>query len=83
MAMKTMSFPAYCVMMGSVVSIVVAPPAQMGESRPKYFTNRGAPTNAVISRIMLAIRAIVPSSVAACSPMSAVLSWVMRIDDKE
>ena len=50
--------------MGNVVSIVVAPPAQIGARRPKYLTNNGAPNNANISRIILAINAIVPNSVA-------------------
>ena len=78
-----MSFPAYWVIMGSVVSIVVAPPAQIGASRPKYFTNRGVPINVATSRMMLAIRDIVPNSVAAWIPISGVLSWVIRMDDKE
>jgi len=51
-------------MIGNVVSIVVAPPAQIGDSLPKYLTNNGAPSKANISRIILAIKAIVPNSAA-------------------
>ena len=43
-------------MIGNVVSIVVAPPAQIGDSLPKYLTNNGAPSKANISRIILAIQ---------------------------
>ena len=39
-------------MIGNVVSIVVAPPAQIGDSLPKYLTNNGAPSKANISRII-------------------------------
>ena len=35
-------------MIGNVVSIVVAPPAQIGDSLPKYLTNNGAPSKANI-----------------------------------
>ena len=38
----TNSFPQQRVMIGRVVSIVVAPPAEMGARRPKYLTNNGA-----------------------------------------
>ena len=49
-------------MIGRVVSIVVAPPTEIGASLPKYFTSKGAPSNAMISRIMLDSNAIVPNS---------------------
>ena len=49
-------------MMGSVVSIVVAPPEDMGASRPKIRTNKGAPSKVITSRMMFAISAIVPNS---------------------
>ena len=51
-AIKTISFPEYCVITGSVVSIVVAPPAHIGAKRPKNLTNMGAPIKAIISRII-------------------------------
>lgn len=59
------------------------PAAEMGARRPKYFRMKGAPTNAVISRKILASKAIVPNSVATYSPMLGVLSCVMRTDEME
>ncbi len=70
-------------MIGRVVSMVVAPPAQMGASLPKYLANNGAPRSANISRMILAIKAMVPNSAAACTPMLGSFSWVIRIEDKE
>ena len=83
MAIKTISFPEYFVMIGRVVSIVVAPPAHIGAKRLKNFTKTGAPSNAIISRIIFVINAIVPNSVASCMPDEAVFSSVMRMDDSE
>ena len=54
--------PAVRVMMGSVVSIVVAPPAEIGARLPNQCTSNGAASNVRISRLMLASRAIVPNS---------------------
>ena len=59
------------------------PAAEMGARRPKYFRMKGAPTSAVISRKILASKAIVPYSVSTCSPMLGVLSCVMRTDEME
>ena len=50
-------------MIGKVVSKVVAPPAQIGDNRPKYLTKRGAPRRAIISRMIFAIKAIVDNLV--------------------
>ena len=58
----TNSFPEHREMIGSVVSIVVAPPTEIGASFPKYFTSKGAPSKAVISRMILESNAIVPNS---------------------
>ena len=44
--------PEYRVIMGKVVSIVVAPPTEIGASLPKYFTKSGAQSNAIISLLM-------------------------------
>ena len=62
MEMITNSFPEYRVMIGRVVSIVVAPPTEIGASFPKYFTNKGAHSKAIISRMILESNAIVPNS---------------------
>ena len=62
MEMITNSFPEQRVIIGRVVSIVVAPPTEIGANLPKYFTNSGAPSSAVISRRMLDSKAIVPNS---------------------
>ena len=60
--MITNSFPEYRVIIGRVVSIVVAPPTEIGASFPKYFTNNGAHSKAMISRMILESNAIVPNS---------------------
>lgn len=70
-------------MIGNVVSIVVAPPAHIGDSRPKYLTNKGAPNKANISRKILAIKAIVPSSAANCAPSVGAFNSVIKIDERE
>ena len=46
--------PEYRVITGSVVSIDVAPPAEIGASFPKNRTRTGAPNRVMISLIMLA-----------------------------
>ena len=48
--------------MGRVVSIVVAPPTEIGARGPNHFANNGAKSKAMISRMILLINAIVPSS---------------------
>ena len=72
--MITNSFPEHRVMMGRVVSIVVAPPTEIGASLPKYFTRNGAPSNAMISRMMLDNNAIVPNS----GPLYSVMNILER-----
>ena len=62
-------------MTGSVVSMDVAPPADMGASLPQKRTIIGAPSRVMISRIILASKAVVPSSVP--------LYLVMKILDNE
>ena len=49
-------------MMGSVVSIVVAPPMLIGANFPKYLTNKGAQRRVIISRMIFERRAMVPNS---------------------
>jgi hypothetical protein len=67
--------PAVRVMMGSVVSIVVAPPAEMGARFPNHRTSNGAASSVRISRLILASRAMVPNS--------APLYSVMKILESE
>ena len=62
METMTNSCPEQRVIMGRVVSMVVAPPTEMGASFPKNFTNRGAQSKAMISRMMFESSAMVPSS---------------------
>ena len=71
MEMITNSFPEYRVMIGRVVSIVVAPPTEIGASFPKYFTNKGAHSKAMISRMILESNAIVPNS----GPLYSVMKY--------
>ena len=75
MAIITNSFPENLVMMGSVVSMVVAPPADMGASFPIHITSNGASNRVNISRIMFDIKAMTPNS--------APLYWVMKMLDRE
>ena len=75
MATTTKLCPEKRAMMGNVVSIVVAPPAEMGASLLKYFTNKGANSNVIISRDMLDNNAMVPNS--------APLYSVIKILDSE
>ena len=56
------SFPEQRVIIGKVVSIVVAPPTEIGANFPNHLTNRGAASSAIISLIILESRAIVPNS---------------------
>ena len=49
-------------MMGRVVSIVVAPPDEMGARLPNQRTISGAHSNVMISRAMFESKAIVPNS---------------------
>lgn len=69
------SLPENFNIIGSVVSIVVAPPTEIGASFPKYLTKNGAKSSAVISRIIFESNAIVPSS--------APLYSVIKILDNE
>ena len=62
-------------MIGKVVSMVVAPPAEMGASFPKYLTSNGANNRVIISLAMLESRANVPNS--------APLYWVMKMLESE
>jgi hypothetical protein len=55
------SFPEFFKITGKVVSIVVAPPEQIGASLPKYFTIQGESSKVKTSRKILAINAMVPS----------------------
>lgn len=49
-------------MMGKVVSIVVAPPDEMGAKGPNQRTIKGAPNNVMTSRMIFANKATVPKS---------------------
>ena len=61
--------------MGRVVSMVVAPPEEIGAKFPNHRTNKGAHNNVIISRVMLESKATVPNS--------APLYSVMKILDRE
>lgn len=67
--------PEWCITDGNTVSIVVAPPAEMSDSGPKYFTSNGAAISVNSSRAILASSASVPSS----TPLYS----VMKMLDKE
>ena len=71
----TKSLPQTFVMIGSVVSIVVAPPVDIGASLPNHRNRSGAARSAIISRSMLLTNAIVPNS--------APLYWVIIMLESE
>ena len=48
--------------MGKVVSIVVAPPVEMGANGPNQRTIKGAPNSVTTSRMIFANSATVPKS---------------------
>ena len=75
--METMTnfCPAVCVMIGKVVSIVVAPPEDMGERLPNQRTISGAHNKVIISRAIFDNKATVPNS--------APLYSVMKMLDRE
>ena len=67
--------PEYLLITGRVVSIEVAPPAEMGASFPKNRTIKGAPRRVMISLMMFTRRATVPISIP--------LYWVINMLDSE
>ena len=74
MVRATYRCPTVCEMIGKVVSIVVAPPAEIGAKGPKSFAIKGAPKSVSISRMMFAKRAMVPSS----APRYSVIKMLER-----
>ena len=81
--MGIISFPEYLLMEGRSTSIELTPAAEIGASFPKYFLMIGVPRSAIISRKILVSSAIVPNSVASCSPIEGSLNWVIRIEESE
>ena len=79
--MGIISFPEYLLMEGRSTSIELTPAAEIGASFPKYFLMIGVPRSAIISRKILVNSAIVPNSVASCSPIEGSLNWVIRIEE--
>ena len=67
--------PAVLVIIGRVVSIVVAPPDDMVARFPNHLTSKGANSSVIISRDILDSKAIVPNS--------APLYSVMKMLDNE
>ena len=61
-------------MIGSVVSIVVAPPEEIGARVPKTLTRSGAPRSVMISLMIFERSAIVPNS----TPFISVISTLDR-----
>lgn len=68
------SLPEYFAIMGRVVSIVVAPPADMGANFPKCLTISGANIRTINSCMMFDNRANVPNS----TPFVYVMSMLDR-----
>ena len=69
------SLPTDLVIIGSVVSIEVAPPEDIGASLPKYFAKNGVSSRVIISLIMFDTRAITPI----VSPLILVMSILDRL----
>ena len=78
-----MSCPETCVIMGRVVSIVVAPPALIGANFPKYRAKKGAPTRAISSLTILEIKAMAPNWEATAAPATGAFNYIIRMDDNE
>lgn len=68
------SFPLQRLIIGRVVSIVVAPPAEIGARLPNHLTSSGAHRRVVISLIMLDSRATVPNP----APLYCVMNMLER-----
>ena len=83
MATGITSGPEKRVMTGRTTSMELTPAAVIGARRPKYFRNSGAPTSDIISRKILASKAIVPNSVASLIPMLASFSCTISTEDNE
>ena len=66
----TNSCPLYLVMIGRVVSIVVAPPDEIGARLPNHLTSSGAASRVMISLVIFDNKAIVPNS----APLYSVLN---------
>lgn len=66
----TNSCPLHLVMIGSVVSIVVAPPEEIGARFPNHLTSKGAASRVIISLEMFESNAIVPNSAPLYSVMN-------------
>lgn len=66
--------PLHWVIIGRVVSMVVAPPEDIGAKFPNHLTNNGAANNVKISRAILDKRAMVPSS----GPLYSVIKILER-----
>ena len=82
-AIGIISFPEYLLIEGNNTSMELTPAAEIGANFPKYFLISGVPRSAIISRKILASRAMVPSSVASCSPIDGSLNWVIRMEESE
>ena len=70
----TKSRPDVLVIIGRVVSILVAPPILIGANLPKYLANNGAQSKVTISRMMFASKAMVPNS----APRYSVMKMLER-----
>ena len=73
-AIGIISFPEYLLMDGSNTSIELTPAAEIGANLPKYLWMSGVPNKVIISLNILVSKAIVPSSVASCSPIDGSLN---------
>ena len=82
-AIGIISRPAQRIIIGSVTSIDVTPAAEMTAYRPNHYAIQGPHTSAVISRMMLTNRASIPSCVAACRPITSLLSSTISTDESE
>lgn len=70
----TNSCPAQRVIIGSVVSMVVAPPDEIGARLPNQRTSKGAHSKVIISREILESKAMVPNS----APLYSVIKILER-----
>ena len=83
MAIGIISRPEARIIDGKATSTEVTPATEIGASLPKKRRNSGAPISANSSRNILASSAIVPSSVASCTPSEGVFNCTISIEERE
>ena len=75
--------PVLRMIVGRHTSMELMPATDIGARNPHRFVMSGVPKSEIISRMMLASRAIVASSPATCAPAVVIFICDMRTDESE